>query len=713
MADQFGEFIAEGEELLDSLCRNLSHLESSLSSSLPPKHDVVNEIFRDMHTLKGISAVMGVVRIASLSHALETLLDRIRMGGPPLTQTVLEILFDGIEILRRLFEKVNVPASGGSLEVDDEGVDPLLGRIGQHVGGETPDSPKPLKESQLEIWGVDPAILKLLTEYEAHRLGENIHAGIGICRVRSRLFLQNLDTELLDLQERLSRVGEVIAALPMTGISPDSIIEFGLIVAASREVLDLVPGVEIETMVPESRESRGPESPVSQGEDLPQAFLGIVPETGTQEVTVHSPASSARSLSQTVRVDIGELDRLLHVIGEMILTQGQLTKIAGELRRQGGAGGITRETYKAASELSRNLGILREGMINVRMVPVAHVFDRLVRAVKRLSRETRKEIDVVVSGGETRMDKAMMEQIVDPLMHLVRNAVDHGIEPPEVRLRAGKDRRGVITLTAEQKGNNVVIGVDDDGGGLDLERIRSLGMERGWIEPGAPGEEKDLLKLIFQPGFSTRNEADNISGRGVGLDVVARNVARLRGLIDVRSLPGEGTRFWVTLPLTLLIIKALIVSVEGRTYAIPINSVNESLLIATRQIRTIGGRESIHLRDQTLPLIHLKEVFRLSPAVRVPEAERDLFFEDSADGEKVYVVVVGVAEKRMGLVVDSVLEQQEVAIKSLGEGLGKIPGIAGATELGNHKTILVLDIGDLIEETRDSRGQNYVECADH
>jgi two-component system chemotaxis sensor kinase CheA len=401
-------------------------------------------------------------------------------------------------------------------------------------------------------------------------------------------------------------------------------------------------------------------------------------------------------------VDIPKLDDLLNVVGEMVMTHGQLAQIARELKGYTGYRGLAVEAQKATLDLHRKLTLLREGMIDIRMVPISHIFDRLVRAVQKISRETGKEIDVRVWGGETRMDKAMMEEIVDPLMHLVRNAVDHGIEPEAERIRAGKPRKGMITLSASQRGNSVVIEVEDDGGGMNLQRIHEKGVEDELIQPGVGMEEKDLMKLIFQPGFSTRNHADKISGRGVGLDVVARNVAHLRGMIDVVTLQGKGSKFQVTLPLTLLIIKALIVSVEGRLYAIPINSVAESIFLPPQDIQTVENHEMIHLRGQTLPLVRLKEVFMLQPRDPSPGGEETentlLAGHPGDDQDKVYVVIVGVAEKRIGIVVDQILEQQEIVIKSLGEGLGHVPGIAGATELGNRKTILALDIGALIEE---------------
>ena len=277
----------------------------------------------------------------------------------------------------------------------------------------------------------------------------------------------------------------------------------------------------------------------------------------------------------------------------------------------------------------------------------------------------------------------MVEDLADPLLHLVRNALDHGIELPEERQRAGKPPQGLIELRAEQRGNHIVLEIEDDGGGIDLELVRETAERKGLLEAGAAIEERQLLDLLFLPSFSTKGAASQVSGRGVGMDVVKTNVARLGGLIDIETERGVGTRFTIVLPITLAIIQALLVGVGRETYAIPLNAILESIRVSRDQIRTVERREVIRLRDLTLPLLRLSEVFGI-PA--------------GGQGEKLYVVVVGLAEKRLGLVVDTLRGQQEVVIKSVGSVFRDTPGIAGATELGDKRAILVLDVGALIEE---------------
>jgi len=288
-----------------------------------------------------------------------------------------------------------------------------------------------------------------------------------------------------------------------------------------------------------------------------------------------------------------------------------------------------------------------------------------------------------VHGEETELDKIMVEDLADPLLHLVRNSLDHGIELPEVRERAGKPAQGVIELRAEQRGNHIVIEIEDDGGGIDLERVRAAAVRNGLIDAAATTDERQLLELLYLPSFSTKESASQISGRGVGLDVVKTNVARLGGMIDIETELGVGTRFTITLPITLAIIQALLVGVGTEIYAIPLNAILESNRLLSSQIRTVEKREVARLRESTLPLLRIADIFGLPRA---------------GENQKMFVVVVGLAEKRLGLVVDNLRGQQEVVIKSVGSVFRNTPGIAGATELGDKRAVLVLDVGALIDE---------------
>ncbi len=380
------------------------------------------------------------------------------------------------------------------------------------------------------------------------------------------------------------------------------------------------------------------------------------------------------------------------IVGELVLDKTVIGGIAEEMRQAGGAPTLSGRLAKASRSFGKKLAELQERVMEVRMVPLSQAFDKMARTVRKLSRDAGKEVDLVISGAETKLDKLIVEELVDPLMHIIRNAIDHGVESPDERVEAGKPARGRVDLRAFQKGNHVLIEVEDDGQGIDFERVRSVAVARGLLDPDAPAlKPREAFDLLCTPGFTTRDAVTELSGRGVGMDVVKTSIAQLSGALDFETTRGAGTKMIITLPMTLAIIQALVVSACGRTYAIPLNQVQENLMIAPGDVRTIERREVIQLRERTLPLARIERIFRLAP----PEGWRP--GSGRADGS-LYVVVVGMGERSVGIVVDELLGQQDVVIKSVGELLKGIRGIAGAADLGNQQTILVLDVGSLIDE---------------
>jgi two-component system chemotaxis sensor kinase CheA len=395
-------------------------------------------------------------------------------------------------------------------------------------------------------------------------------------------------------------------------------------------------------------------------------------------------AASLRSLSRTVRVDIDKLDHLMNIVGELVLSKSAIATLVAQMQVQGSTD-LTVALQKTVRGLERRLEELQKGVMDVRMVPIAQIFDKMVRIVRRVSNEQGKKITLDIRGAETELDKLIVEDLSDPLMHIIRNALDHGIESMAERVASGKPEKGTITLWAAQKGNHVVLEIGDDGRGIDAQRVRAKAIERGLISAEAELSQDDIYNLVFLPGFSTRDEVTELSGRGVGMDVVKNNIAALSGAIEIDSEFGRGTLMTITLPITLAIIKALIVRVSGRNYAIPINSVLETLMINGANIRTMEHREVMELRQKTLPLLRLTDIFSL-PVLAQQGKGRS------------FVVVTGMAEKRIGIIVDELIGQQDVVIKSLGKTLAFVRGIAGAADLGNQQTILVLDVGGLMSE---------------
>ncbi len=384
-------------------------------------------------------------------------------------------------------------------------------------------------------------------------------------------------------------------------------------------------------------------------------------------------------------MDIHKLDRLMHLVGELVLVKASVLAVAERLKLEGGDPVLGAELSRASRNLERRLAELQDGILEVRMVPLDQVFDKLARMVRKLAREAGKEVELHVSGGDVELDKLIVEELSDPLMHLIRNAIDHAIEPPETRARLGKPRAGRVALAATQRGNKVQLVVEDDGAGIDEERIREVAVERGLATAVQVREmgRREVMNLIFVPGFSTARQVTALSGRGVGMDVVKSNIAALSGIIELATEKARGTRFEITLPVTLAIVRALVVSVAARTYAVPLSSVLEVLEVKASDVRTVSSREVISVRGATLPLVRLGRFFRLAGA-RAPAS----FF----------VVVVGLAQERLGIAIDDLVAQQDIVVKPLGAALAGVRGIAGATDLGSRRTVLVLDVGAIVED---------------
>jgi two-component system chemotaxis sensor kinase CheA len=379
----------------------------------------------------------------------------------------------------------------------------------------------------------------------------------------------------------------------------------------------------------------------------------------------------------------------MNIVGELVLAHSSILSIAGRMRTEGFSR-MALDLGKAAKGLERRLGDLQKGVMDIRMIPVGQLYEKMSRIVRKISREQGKKIDLKLFGAETELDKLIVEDVADPLMHIIRNAIDHGIESPEQRLAVGKDEQGTVRLSSFQKGNHVVIQVEDDGAGIDIEKVKQKALAKGLVQDVSSLSDREALELIFLPGFSTADYVTDISGRGVGMDVVHTNIAAVSGMVDIETRLGHGSRFTIVLPITLAIIKALIIFCAGRTYAVPITSVVESLVLEPAAIKTVEGKEVISLREQTLPLLRLENLFKIERIGACP-------------GDQ-YVVVVGAAEKRLGIVVDDLLGQQDIVIKSLGAAFKSLRGISGAADLGEQGTILVMDAGGIIAETMRAGG---------
>jgi two-component system, chemotaxis family, sensor kinase CheA len=661
------DFLAEAEEILEQLNTDLAALGDTVDKE-ECNPETINSIFRSAHSLKGLSGMFGYGAVADLAHNLENLLDCLRLGKVPLDRSTLSLLFDSFELLG---VSVRAVESGGQVKDDH-----ILDRINACIAGARKESPA-LSPKEL---GVSEKILRALTEYEEHRLRENMAQGKNLYLLQTSYSLNTFDRELSDLIDLLKVNGEVISTLPSADGNLESSIAFDIIFGTGKKpgefaFIEGLSGVSVSPLVgtPRGEEGFSGERPVHT----------LEPRIDEPKGDVGTPAPSSRNVSRSMRVDIARLDELMNIVGELILSHGTISAITDRMREEGFSA-LAVELGKASKGMERRLNELRKRVMEVRMIPVGQLFERMSRIIRKISREQGKVIDLKLSGTDTELDKMIVEDVADPLMHIISNAVDHGIEPPVERRARGKDESGVIRLSSYQKGNHVVIEIEDDGRGVDLEKVRRKAFEQGLIESIGVLSRKETLELLFLPGFSTADKVSGTSGRGVGMDVVKNNISSISGTVDIESSSGVGTLVTITLPITLAIIKALLVESSGRSYAIPITSVRETISLEDTEIRTVERKEVMQLRESTLPLLRLESFFKIAGGAPANAGA--------------YAVVVGEMEKRVGLVVDELHGQQDIVIKSIGDIFKDVKGVSGAADLGDQRTILILDVGGIVSE---------------
>lgn len=673
------EFFSEAQEIIESLSRNLLSLDA-VEKDGGSDPSLINEAFRAVHTLKGLSGLFGASRLGGLSHHLEDLLDDVRLGRQKLTPEALDVLFFSVDVFHQI-----LAAEKESSHEPIPGLQELLARL-EGFGGAAQPAPAPSTEYEL-----DPGMLAVLTEYEEHRLRSNIEKGLNLYRLRVQFDLNTIDKALEDIKERGKSHGEIITYLPTGETTSADTIELDLLMASHDDLATIVGALGADNLVIEAIPRRRTAAAVPAARVSIPA-LSLPPEEGGKPARselagrLHTEGAEAslRSVTQTVRVDIRRLDHLMNIVGELAIVRSALSRLAERLRHDGQRQ-LSAEMLRLHRNFDRRLTEMQDGILEVRMVPLGQVFDRLARVCRQISREAGKEIRLVITGAETEIDKLIVEELSDPLMHMIRNAIDHGIELPVDREKVGKPLAGTIALNAFQKGNHVMIEIEDDGAGINEEKLLEKAVRTGKVPNEDAGDltRDEILALIFVPGLSTREAASDLSGRGVGMDVVKTNISKLGGVIDVQSERGIGTKMTITLPITLAIVSALLVEVSSRTYAIPLASVSEAIRFDGTGLRVVDGREVMTLRGSTLPLCRLDRLLRLETANR---------------RRRQYVVVASLGARRLGLIVDHLFGQQDIVIKPLGKSLAKVRGFAGATELGDQRVGLVLDAAALIEE---------------
>ncbi len=623
--DEMKEIVQDFLQEASEMLEGLDNYFVQLENN-PEDRTLLNEIFRTAHSIKGSAGFIGLNRIVEVAHHAENVLNQLRTGNMRAEPAVIDIILEAMDALKVL---VNEVRTGEQADVDIEGIN--------------------MKLDLLLQWGED-------THTEISPEQEGASDGDMAAAVR--------EEQALDHPE--APQGETPTEAP--------------------------PGTAPSAPVPPPLTPPPPSAPPPAAVSTPQ----VVRPAASREEAANAETAAQKGVEggqgesdQTIRVEIGRLDSVMNLVGELVLGRNRLVKLSGDID------GITdferriKEVAEAISQLNRVTTDLQTAVIKTRMQPIKKVLGKFPRMVRDLSRKMGKSIRLELAGEETELDKSVIEEIGDPLVHIIRNSIDHGIEMPEDRVVQGKDSEGVVRISAYQEGNSIVIEIADDGRGIDPEKIRRKAVEKGVITEADAQRltDSEAVNIIFMPGFSTAEKVTDVSGRGVGMDVVRTNINKINGSVDIQTQKGAGSTFVIRLPLTIAIIQALMVSIGAETYAIPLASVVETVKITEKDIKTLSGSEVLNLRQQVLPLIRLRDEFK------VPHVG-----DGSGVPEGQYVVVVQVGSKNLGLVVDSLPYQEEVVIKSMGQILSGIRGLAGATITGDGRVVIILDVGEILQD---------------
>lgn len=654
------DFFAESDEILSSIRRGLLRIDD-LKGQTPPDKHVLEDLLRSCHTLKGLTGMVGAAEISNLTHILENYLKSVYESGFVISPESLDIVFSAVNMLQQQLaafrNKTEMP---GTIHII-ENLNKIIGTQ-KHDNEDENMNMEITNESSVKTEG--EKIWRIF--FRPYR--ELFEKGININTVRNKI----------------SQAGKIINSMPKTGKDGSITFEF---VIMSKEPVSLFEswadwGITFESAndsnIPD--DSKNPED---------GNFTEIRSQnTDSDQITMTS--------KNVVRVDLNRLEELMQVVGDMVITRLRLDDHLHKLTIA--SKNETRAIYENVTLMERQLRDLRNGIMKLRLVPVSEAFERMRFVIRDLIRESRKSIALEMEGQDIQIDKYIMEKMLDSLLHLVRNAVSHGIETSEERISKGKPATGKILLKASTSGDTVKFEIEDDGRGIDREKIMKKAVSSGFLSRDEEPDDKTILDIITAPGFTTRGESDMASGRGIGLDVVRRNLAELGGTIRLESLPGKSTRFLIHLPLTLSIVDALIVSVGRSVFAVPMPFVNEIVRVTTFEITANGENELVRYRDTILPLLRLSRFFKLR----------------EENKETLDILITGQGIDMAGIAVEKILGKKEIVVRSLSDPLVKVEGISGATELGEGKVILIIDIPAVLNSaTRKNKITKNMEAIGH
>lgn len=661
-------YLEELEEQLQCIEEEVLHLEDEGATDI-----AIDRLFRAAHTLKGSSAAMGYHKMKDVTHQIEHLLHQVRNGELQVTKPLINLIFTGLDVMKEL--------QGEILRTNTEAseISPLLLKFEQFR-----------QESAPEVHSFEAALLKehppdafIAHVKQAVQMGKRVY--LVTVSLEQDTLMQHPRLHLIET--KLKEQGTVIGSTPLDwrSLKEEELSKVTWILASSEENKAEVHRI-ISSMLDVERVEVVPYSSI----DIPEEKQALIPAYADhanhpdQSASSQNAPHSLKSKSQTIRVNLERLDHLMNLAGELVIDQTRVQQLKTLFRQKFGPDDLVEELSMLSDHLSLLVSELQDGVMKARMLPIEQLYNRFPRMVRDLADSLEKQVELVLLGKDTELDRTLIEEIGDPLIHLLRNAVDHGIEAPEQRRLNGKNECGTVTLSAVHQDNHVVISIRDDGAGIDADKLRKSAVSKGLLseEEARRLSDEEAVHLVFKPGFSTAAQISDVSGRGVGMDIVRNDIERMSGMIDIETAKGQGTLFRIRLPLTLAIVTGLLVELSDRTFIIPMSSVAEITRIESKEIKKLRGEPVIKIRNQVIPVVWLHHHFGYPCPV---------------NRQYVPMVIIGRGEKRIALAVDHLLGNQEIVIKSLGRFIGKIDGISGATILGSGNVALILDVDGIIK----------------
>ncbi len=685
-AEELKVFLQEAGEQLQLLDEDIIRLEKEADNE-----DLLQGIFRAAHTLKGSSGMLGFQTMAELTHAMEDTFDKLRSGTLAVSPELVDALLQSLDALKVLMEEIN---SGSEGELD---IAPLVAAL--QAVAEGPDSGAPANETAISIDTafVDPAVLTRLEAVTADGLN------VQLVRIAIEEGTDWAAVRCLQIVNELSGIGEIVCSVPsQEEIEQEKVDQqFELLLATSesdevtRAALASIDDLKSTKVTPWSLEDAPPAAAAQDERSTNQGALanderriidlGAEARGKSQQEQLEMAASKIET-QQTVRIDIERLDALMNMVGELVIDRTRVGQVSRDLQIRYRDDELITSLTETCTHIAKVVDELHEGMMQVRMMPIAMLFNKFPRLVRDVARATGKNVEFVVEGGDTEIDRSIIEKVKDPLVHLLRNAVDHGVESPEARAAAGKPDQALVKLSALHEQGHILIKLEDDGKGIDAETIRQAAVTKGVITAEAAERLSDAeaIDLIFESGMSTAEETTEVSGRGVGMDVVRRSIGAVNGLVKIDTAVGKGTTFTLELPLTLATFRGLLVESANAVYAIPLSYVQETGRLEEAFIERIVDTEVVNLRGNVLPLLRLSTFTRSGG-------------QNGHQRDEGFMVIVKAGDRPVAVAIDALREQQEIVVKALGAYIGQTEGIAGASILGDGQVVLILDVASLVK----------------